>query len=617
MPCITRAIPFRELALRKILLYFAQRLRIYPMKKGTTTLALLLLACAALWAQLPAAYTETGEQSDSLMLRYLSDTLNADAKIKELVDSARFRPNVPAERSRAIKEFQIALALAPYDRYNPATLSYLHSQFANALYDAGALELCQHHLRLALAYRRAAMPGPSDDAYNLLGKAGSFYLRFQQYDSAAVYFTNAVNEARALNDSLWMAASYNNLGILYWETNRDEAALQCYKDALVVLPAFSKADSMLLGSINDNLAELYLRQQNWNKAFDYYSQNTALYWQLQGYGGWYKAYLGLARVAIGRGDYATARSILQQAEPKARAAGLNFNYEQRMKLLEVRKTYAAAIKDWKSFADAQVALGAINDSINNNKKQLLDNLMQALTYSEIYKVRKDIQINQLLLAQREEDLAIARHTATRNLLIALITGLLATAVLVLLYLFFRNRSLQQKQQIELQHLNLELSEANLRNQQLEQEKLQKELEFKKRDISDLGLYLSKLKDLNDTMLDKLAELRNKKPAEQKEAINDMVNELGVMIHSQEKMTMIQENIEIVNKEFSEKLIKSFPNLTKSEIELCGLFRMNMSNKEIALLKNISTESVKMARYRLRKKLNLQPEADLFKFLSYF
>ena len=591
--------------------------RLYLMKKAFTALAALLLANGMLWAQLPPSYTEPAEETDPLMLRYLSDTLHADAKIKELVDSARTRPNVPTARSRAIKEFQIALALAPYDSQNPATLAYLHSQFANALYDAGVLELCEHHMRLALTYRRKATPGPSDDAYNLLGKAGSFYLRFQQYDSAAVYYTEAVNEAQALGDSLWIAASLNNLGILYWETNRDEEALRNYRNALAYLRTGFKADSMLLGSINDNLAELFLRQKNWEEAATYYKKNVALYLQWQGHAGWYKALLGTARVAIAKGDFSSARALLKQAEPDALPKDIYLNNENKLRLLEVRKAYFTGINDWKSVATIDIAISALKDSLNNNKKQLLDNLMQALTYSEIYKVRKDIQLNQVLLAQREEDLAVARHTATRNLLIALTTGILAIAVLVLLYLFFRNRNMQQKQQIELQHLNLELSEANLRNQQLEQEKLQKELAYKKRDIGDLGLYLSKLKDLNDTMLDKLAELRNKKPAEQKEAINDMVNELGVMIHSQEKMTMIQENIETVNKEFSEKLIKSFPNLTKSEIELCGLFRMNMSNKEIGLLKNISTESVKMARYRLRKKLNLAPEADLFKFLSYF
>lgn len=586
------------------------------MNKCIVVLVAAFLGWCHATAQLSDSYLGE-EQSDTLMLRYLSDTLNADAKIKALVDSARYRPNEPVQRSQAIKEFQIALALAPYAEADPATLSTLHSQFANTLYDAGVLELCQHHLRLALAYRRKATPGPSDDAYNLMGKAGSFYLRFKQYDSAAVYYRNAVAEAEALGDSLWIAASYNNLGILYWETNRDAEALGCYKAAINSLLGGARADSMLLGSINDNLAELYLRQRNWQQAVDYYNKNEALYWQLAGYGGWFKARLGIARVAIGRGDLTHAHNLLLQSEPEARKAGLTLTFEHRIKLLETWESYYSAINDWKSFAAIQLQLSALNDSVNNNKKVLLDNLMRALTYSEIYKVRKDIKLNRLVLAQREEDLREARFSATRNLLIALVTGLLATAVLVLLYLFFRNRSLRQKQEISLQKLNLELSEANLRNQQLEQEKLQKELAFKKQDIGDLGLYLSKLKDLNDTMLDKLAELRNKKPAEQKEAINDMVNELGVMIHSQEKMTMIQENIEIVNKEFSEKLIRSFPNLTKSEIELCGLFRMNMSNKEIALLKNISAESVKMARYRLRKKLNLQPEEDLFKFLSYF
>ena len=42
--------------------------------------------------------------------------------------------------------------------------------------------------------------------------------------------------------------------------------------------------------------------------------------------------------------------------------------------------------------------------------------------------------------------------------------------------------------------------------------------------------------------------------------------------------------------------------------------MNLSNKEIAQLVNISVRGVEIARYRLRKKLGLSKEMNLFEFL---
>ena len=73
--------------------------------------------------------------------------------------------------------------------------------------------------------------------------------------------------------------------------------------------------------------------------------------------------------------------------------------------------------------------------------------------------------------------------------------------------------------------------------------------------------------------------------------------------------------EKVNTEFYHNLIRQFPTLTKSEVDLCGLLKLNLSNKEISALKNVSPDSVKMARNRLRKKIGIQPEEDIYAFIS--
>jgi len=42
--------------------------------------------------------------------------------------------------------------------------------------------------------------------------------------------------------------------------------------------------------------------------------------------------------------------------------------------------------------------------------------------------------------------------------------------------------------------------------------------------------------------------------------------------------------------------------------------MNLSSKEIAQLMNITIKAVEVSRYRLRKKLKLDPEQNLYEFL---
>lgn len=66
--------------------------------------------------------------------------------------------------------------------------------------------------------------------------------------------------------------------------------------------------------------------------------------------------------------------------------------------------------------------------------------------------------------------------------------------------------------------------------------------------------------------------------------------------------------------FFDLLTGRFPSLSQTEIRLTALVKLNLGNKEIATLLNIESKSVHMARYRLRKRLNLGENDDLNRFV---
>ncbi len=70
----------------------------------------------------------------------------------------------------------------------------------------------------------------------------------------------------------------------------------------------------------------------------------------------------------------------------------------------------------------------------------------------------------------------------------------------------------------------------------------------------------------------------------------------------------------VHTDFLVLLKNRYPNLTASELKLCAYLRMNLSSKEIAQLMNISIRGVEIGRYRLRKKLGISKDTNLFEFL---
>ena len=71
----------------------------------------------------------------------------------------------------------------------------------------------------------------------------------------------------------------------------------------------------------------------------------------------------------------------------------------------------------------------------------------------------------------------------------------------------------------------------------------------------------------------------------------------------------------LDKSFFSKLKLQFPQLTDSDIKLCALIRMNLSNKQLGIVKNITSDSVKRSKTRLGKKMNLPSEMKLSDFIK--
>lgn len=58
----------------------------------------------------------------------------------------------------------------------------------------------------------------------------------------------------------------------------------------------------------------------------------------------------------------------------------------------------------------------------------------------------------------------------------------------------------------------------------------------------------------------------------------------------------------------------YPALSATDLKLCAYLRLNLTSKEIAQLMNISLKGVEISRYRVRKKLMLSTDVNLYDFL---
>jgi FixJ family two-component response regulator len=76
------------------------------------------------------------------------------------------------------------------------------------------------------------------------------------------------------------------------------------------------------------------------------------------------------------------------------------------------------------------------------------------------------------------------------------------------------------------------------------------------------------------------------------------------------------HFEQVHNNFFDHLKSKFPDLNSNDLKLCALLKLNLDTKQIATVMDISPESVKVARSRLRKKLQLEQSENLSSFITH-
>ena len=81
------------------------------------------------------------------------------------------------------------------------------------------------------------------------------------------------------------------------------------------------------------------------------------------------------------------------------------------------------------------------------------------------------------------------------------------------------------------------------------------------------------------------------------------------------MNHLLTEIQASTAQFQEQLKRQFPFLTAYDLRLCSYLRANLSTKEIATLLNITPDSAKKAKHRLRKKMNLKPSQKWNQYLA--
>ena len=140
-------------------------------------------------------------------------------------------------------------------------------------------------------------------------------------------------------------------------------------------------------------------------------------------------------------------------------------------------------------------------------------------------------------------------------------------------------------------------------QKLVEKALLENLEIKEKELTDNILFRMNKDELIKKIISELQTLSLGSTEKNRKKISSLISSLRHSL-SPNLLTEFENSFTQINNNFYVRLLADFPSLSQSEKRLCAFIKLGLNTKEIAVITNLSPNSVRVAKVRLRKRLNL-------------
>lgn len=430
-------------------------------------------------------------------------------------------------------------------------------------------------------------------------RIGVIFYYQKKYDQALQYYDDALEAlGRSRFTSSGLVPKYklkilNNIAAIYIQKNEYDRALEYYITALKENTGVG--DDQIEASFLNNIGICYMEKKEFSLANHYFHKALNIREKLGDKRGIAQVYNNLGKNYVYNGNFTEASNYFQIALKLGRELG---NKESMIVSLQSLSNIYDTLKMYKNALTAYKEYEAINDSLFN-----IENVQRIAQLETQYKFEKQQKLFDLELRRREAE-------SEKIKLIYLIVGgtlffLLMTSVL----LIYLQRSKIKNSLLLRQKLDLEHNQIIL-----EKQKLEKELEFKNRELTTNVMYLLRKNEMITGISEKLIKSKFDFKSENQKIIQEIISELKAG-QDKDVWSEFEAHFTQVHFDFYKRLNELFPGLSANEKKLCAFLRLNMSTKEISAITYQSVNSIIVARSRLRKKLNIQGEdVNLVNFL---
>lgn len=520
------------------------------------------------------SYSDTQKITDSLLTE-LQKTKIPDTQI-QLLSQLAFTTQ-PHNINLCLKYTEQMLEILDQDK----TLKHTGVYYTNAaiiflqcdIYDK-ALELFLKALNIMEKEKNVV------NILSIKNNIGGVYFRLNKPESALTYFKEALHKTEELirqGDSCQqknLHAFYNNIGLCYDRLQQPDKTIQYIEQAIALCDT---ANYEHLGQYYNNIALYYHSKGEKSKAHDYILKSIGYNQKIDNEMGLGKNYMKLAQLFYNDNDTKKSRKYTEMA------IAIGRNIHSKSLLQNAYRLYIDLCESERDYQEANVYLKKLFD--------LRDELFNDTIASKITALKLQYDFDKRAAETRiKNQNKELRYQLTLVIILSLLSG---TALLYLL--------------------------AHSRNKRirLEKQRLEKDLEFKNKELTSNVMFLLRNSDLIYSIINRLHQLKSSLKSQQATEIKNIVNELQSVMKN-DLWDEFKIHFNQVYLDFYKKLQEHYTDLSPADLKLCAFLRLNMSSKEIAALCGVTVKSVEVMRSRLRKKLNItNTDVNLNTFLSEF
>lgn len=469
-------------------------------------------------------------------------------------------------------------------------------------------QLCYHlgHYAQALDFHLQAndlftTEGRPDLLADNLNDIGTLYYYNKQSDAALAQFKRALHLYTEAGNASGLGVTYGNIGHWYEKKLLYDSAFYFQRLALQQYEKSRNVPGM--AEIYEHIGSIYEDLERYDSASHYFNKALELYTQA-------KDELAIIGIYNNLGDVLRKTGAYQQSlwfSRKAAALSMeaNENYQLQSAYRDIAKAWHLLQRDDSSFYYQELSRKYLLDiySVENGKQMAF---LQVMNDTE----KKDREILKL-------------KSDHRNTVVVTVASIIVIVLLVILGFLVISRQrlkikneqalhLQQKHVFETQR---ELMESELKNKQLQEENLKQDLDQKARELSIHTLHVIQKNQVLEDLSVRLEAMVKDDRRDQKKQLQQIILQINRNFDHDQYWGEFKSVFEQVHQSFFNNLKNYADGLTSNDLKLVSLIKLNLSPMEIATLLGISQDSLKVARYRLRKKINMPREENLNVFIQ--